>query len=65
MSMIKRGMQVPARGLLVAFGLLLMASTAHATHAPASPNAVADERRWARRMVSARSCASRAFRSTT
>jgi hypothetical protein len=30
MSIIKRGMQVPARGLLLACGLLLMASTAHA-----------------------------------
>ncbi|KRQ04956.1 hypothetical protein [Bradyrhizobium manausense] len=30
MSMIKRGMRVPARGLLLAFGLLLMASTARA-----------------------------------
>ncbi len=30
MLMIKRGTQVPARGLLIAFGLLLMASTAHA-----------------------------------
>ena len=30
MSMIKRGMQVPARGLLLACGFLLMASTAHA-----------------------------------
>jgi len=30
MSMIKHGTQVPARGLLIACGLLLMASTAHA-----------------------------------
>ncbi|QAU43898.1 hypothetical protein [Bradyrhizobium guangzhouense] len=30
MSMIKRGMQVPARGLLLACSLMLMASTAHA-----------------------------------